>query len=122
MKEEFSDIFRQMTEGILSQVNTMLPAQVESYDPKTKKVSVKPLLKKSLSGQEVTLPVINNVPVVFPSSKKSIMSFPLEKGDGIANFLLKEEPSNVCTYYTLGKQGCTNCKYKLKCILIKGEK
>ena len=44
-----------------------------------------------------------------------------EQGDGLLHFLSKEEPSEVCTYHILGKEGCKNCKYKLKCMLLKGD-
>ena len=83
MKESFSDTIRIMVESILSEVHTVLPGRIESYDPTTKKVSVKPLLKKAMSnGAELVRPVIENIPVVFPSSGSSIISIPLKQGDG----------------------------------------
>ena len=83
MIESFADTIKIMVDALLSEVNTCLPGQIETYDPTTKKASVKPLLKRVLNnGNELVRPVINNVPVVFPSSSNSIISVPLAKGDG----------------------------------------
>ncbi len=82
MINQFNDVIKGVIQNSLLNLNFCLPGQIETYDPKLKKVSVKPLLKKQLSGQEVVIPVIENVPVVFTSSKSSIVSTPLKQGDG----------------------------------------
>jgi hypothetical protein len=82
MIDQFSDVVKNITTGMLSEMYTVLPGIIEKYDPELKQVSVKPLLKKSLAGTELDLPVIENVPIIFPSTKKSLLAFPLSQGDG----------------------------------------
>ena len=66
----------------LSSIHTALPAKVESFESSTRKASVKPLIKRKLvNGQAISLPVIVNVPVMFPSTKDVGITFPVKKGD-----------------------------------------
>jgi len=66
----------------LSGINTCLPGQIESYNFETSKVSVKPLIKKKfLDGAVLEIPIIENVPAVFPRTSRSGITFPLRKGD-----------------------------------------
>jgi hypothetical protein len=66
----------------LAGIHTCLPGQIESYDFRTSKVSVKPLIKKKfLDGTILEIPIIENVPVVFPRTSRSGTTFPLKKGD-----------------------------------------
>lgn len=71
-------------DALISSLFTCLPGRIESYDYSTRKATVKPLIKKTLLDETVEeLPVITEVPVVFPMSKLSGMSFPLNRGDGV---------------------------------------
>lgn len=66
---------------LLSQIYTALPGRFESY--KKEKASVKPLIKKTyIDGSIVSLPVITNVPVMFPRTQTAGITFPISKGDG----------------------------------------
>jgi len=71
--------------AIKSKINDMhfcLPAVVQSYDRSKQKCSVQPALKRKYEdGSIVNLPIINNVPVVFPRAKDKFIHFDLEKGD-----------------------------------------
>lgn len=68
----------------LEGIHTALPAQVEKYDLKTRRASVKPLVKLRMArGASVSIPVVDNVPVVFPGSAQALIHFPLSKGDGV---------------------------------------
>jgi hypothetical protein len=65
-------------------VHTCLPGQIESYSPLKAQASVKPLVKEvRKNGEIITLPVIVNVPVVFPKTKRGGFVFPVERGDGV---------------------------------------
>jgi hypothetical protein len=67
--------------SVLSTVNTCLPGRIESYSDN--KASVQPLIKrKNLSNTVETLPIISNVPVVFPRTQTTGITFPIKKGDG----------------------------------------
>jgi len=71
-------------ESLISDVHTALPGRIEKYEYSTQKAQVKPLIKrKYLDGEVLEMPVLVNVPVVFPRTKKSGITFPLAKGDGV---------------------------------------
>lgn len=57
-----------------------MPARVESYDYRTQKASVTPLLRRQ-DGE--ARPVITGVPVVFPRSADASLTFPIRSGDGV---------------------------------------
>ena len=68
----------------LNKVNTCIPAVIESYEYKKQKATVKPTVRiKLTSGNEMELPSITNVPVVFPKSGKASLVFPVDKGDHV---------------------------------------
>jgi len=70
----------------LLDVHTAMPARVESYDAEQQRVSVKPLIKRGYldeAGDRQTeeIPVINDVPVVFPGAGGFRVTFPVARGD-----------------------------------------
>lgn len=82
MIDQFNDVIRNIIVNYMSNINTCLPATIETYDPATKKASVKPLLKRTLNGQEIDTPVIENVPIIFPCTATAVVSLPINTGDG----------------------------------------
>jgi hypothetical protein len=80
---EAEDI-RAYVEDMLRRVNTSLPGRIESYNPATGKAEVQPLLREVYAdGEELTLPRISNVPVVFHRTADASITLPLAKGDGV---------------------------------------
>ena len=68
----------------LAEVNICLPAKIVSYEYKTRKASVQPLLNQKYNdGEEVSLPVIHNVPVMHPSAGGASIIFPVDVGDTV---------------------------------------
>lgn len=64
------------------------PGKIEVYNPLTQTASIKPLLKNTIideEGREETeeLPIINEVPVLFPRGGGFFASLPLKKGDNV---------------------------------------
>ncbi len=92
--------FEQSIEFILEQhtkkLYTCLPAIIESYDSATKRCSVLPAIKRLFTdGSSRSLPIITDIPVIFPSGGGYTVIMPLKKGDtvlltfsqrGITNF------------------------------------
>lgn len=67
-----------------SELRVSLPARVESYDHTTQRASVKPVLRRSYRDGEVDdMPVIPDVPVVFPRSGGASLTMPVQRGDGV---------------------------------------
>lgn len=69
--------------SVLCGLFTGIPATIESYDPSTKKASAKPMIKKVYKdGEVISMPVVNDMPVVFPTSGKFVgLTFPVSVGD-----------------------------------------
>jgi len=61
-----------------------MPGRIETYDYTNRSVTVQPLLKKVFTeGESLEYKILANVPVIFPSSQESGMTFPLNRGDGV---------------------------------------
>ena len=65
---------------------TALPCEIDSYDSKAVTVSVQPLIKipvmtKTGDIETVELPVIQDVPVMFPCAGGFTITHPINKGD-----------------------------------------
>lgn len=69
----------------LRNVHTMIPGKIEKYyGHATRKARVKPLVKlRTVKGDILTIPPIDDVPVIFPGSAKCQFLFPLKRGDGV---------------------------------------
>ena len=82
------EVLRAAVDGRLFDVHTALPAKVEKYDAAEQKIDAKPLLKRAViteDGEEVSesLPVITDVPVVFPRGGGFFISLPIAQGDHV---------------------------------------
>lgn len=76
------ELLNQAIDSRLADFNVCLPGVVESYDRTKQTAKIQPALKrKYLDGRVVNLPIINNVPIVFPRSTSSFIHFDLKKGD-----------------------------------------
>lgn len=70
--------------NVLCGVHTCLPGRIEKYDHVKQKAEVKPLLRKHyVDGEVKELPLIANVPVLWPRTADFVLSAPLVKGDGV---------------------------------------
>ena len=82
LQYDLNDVISAAIDNKLSAIHTALPAKIESFEASSRKASVKPLIKKKLvDGKSISLPVIVNVPVMFPSTKDIGITFPVKKGD-----------------------------------------
>jgi protein gp138 len=75
-----------MMNGWQAEVNTAMPAIVESYDPSTNTCVLQPAIQYQVRDPEgntswVTLPLITDVPVVFQGGGGFIATFPIAAGD-----------------------------------------
>lgn len=73
-------------EGRLFDVHTGLPATVVSFDPTKQSADVQPLLRRVMVDENespvtVTIPVITNVPIQYPSGAGWSITWPLAVGD-----------------------------------------
>jgi hypothetical protein len=81
-----AEVIRAAVSSSISGLAVALPGKIEKYDSTLQKADVKPLLKRTVIGRDGTetaeaLPVIPEVPVVFPRGGGYFLSLPIEKGD-----------------------------------------
>ncbi len=78
-------ILRNFFSNKMSEMNYCLPARIENVQNlKEGRVDVKPLyIPRYIDNTYSELPVIKNVPIVFPSSNKSGTVFPVGQGDTV---------------------------------------
>jgi hypothetical protein len=77
-----TDAMRQAVLFQLYDVHTALPGQIISYDYSIQKATIQPCLKKSyLDGTTQEMPILNNVPVIFPRAGEASLTFPVLPGD-----------------------------------------
>lgn len=74
--------------SMFADMRVAVPARVERYDAATQLIDAKPLLRDTFTTEEgereiVSLPVITNVPVVFPGAGGFRLTFPVAVGDTV---------------------------------------
>jgi len=81
---DMATAIREAIQKNVAEIHTAIPGRIEKYDYSTQKADVKPLIKKRYVGGVVeALPVISNVPVVWPGNSTAALTFPLKRGDGV---------------------------------------
>jgi hypothetical protein len=83
---ELGELFDKLGVSVMRKLRVALPGRIESYDAAKQLVRVKPLLKEISDSEEGdqsidSLPVLNNVPVVFPGGGGFRVTFPIKVGD-----------------------------------------
>lgn len=83
MEDNLESIVTNFFDFKLSQINTATLAIVEQVrDLGEQRVDVKPIINKQYVDSDYQeCPVILSVPLVFPSSSTSAVTFPVNKGD-----------------------------------------
>lgn len=81
--DNFIDAIEKFSKSIITQnVNTCMPGIIEKYDSSTKKATITPCISKMFSdGTTQKYKPIENVPIVWMRTNKSIIKTPLDKGD-----------------------------------------
>ena len=81
-RKTMADVIKEAIDAKLVDLHTSMPAIVQSYDKEKQKADVQPVLKrKFVNSDPVDLPIITNVPVIFPRTGKAYIHFPLKKDD-----------------------------------------
>ena len=66
----------------LLNIHTAFPGKIVSYEFETKKAQIQPMVdKKYTDGTTEPMPVLNNVPVIFPFASGASITFPVNEGD-----------------------------------------
>lgn len=85
---DLEEVVRIALDGLRANLWTSLPCVVESYDPVKLTVVCTPTVKVSLRSADgtfswVTIPLLRDVPVVFPSGGGFAITWPIQEGDEV---------------------------------------
>lgn len=86
MSNELIQALQVMTESTLSEVNTMMPGKIISYDAARNRAVVQPIQPKSLAnGESLPPPTIAEVPIAWGmgSGGTAGLTAPIKPGDGV---------------------------------------
>ena len=81
-----SEAMQVAVDAVMTQLRVALPGCVATYDSKTRKATVVPLLMRRMTSDAVDptpLSSIPNVPIVFPQTTKGALILPIAKGDPV---------------------------------------
>jgi hypothetical protein len=86
MIQTLAQLLKQAINNRLLDVHTALIAKVESYDAEKQQVSISPVLRRKIKSFDSDwvkeqLPVLSEVPVLFPRAGGFFISFPIQPGD-----------------------------------------
>ena len=86
--ENLPDTLKLWLDSKLLDIHTGIPGKIEKYSGHdSRKATVKPLINVLMKdGESLDIPPIDNVPVIFNSSSKFQLLYPLKKGDGVMIF------------------------------------
>jgi hypothetical protein len=65
----------------IANIHTVFPGRIISYEYKTKKAVIQPSINKAYVDGMQPMPVLNNVPVIFPYSGGASLTFPVRADD-----------------------------------------
>lgn len=82
--DELTRLLQENFEYSMTNVHTAFPGAVVRYDAGTRRADIQPSVKRKLpSGKYADFPIVPDVPVLFPGTKKYTVHFPLEKDDEV---------------------------------------
>jgi hypothetical protein len=85
--QELDEFIREELDYYASNMHTCFPGVVVVYDASKRRATIQPSIKRRKGNKEyVNLPLLIDVPVKYPGTKKFTIHFPLEKGDEVAVF------------------------------------
>lgn len=77
-------VINRLFDSFMQSIHTALPARIEKYNFRECRAEVKPLIKKEYENNIIQeLPIITNVPVIWPRTQDGSITFPLNRGDTI---------------------------------------
>jgi hypothetical protein len=77
-----SGAVRESIKSYAKDLHVALPGIIKSFDASTQLATVQPCIKRALEkAGEIVLPLITNVPVIFPRAGSFVLTMPVKAGD-----------------------------------------
>lgn len=88
MQPTLTQVLNGAISSALAGARVMLPGRVERYDTATRRAEVQPLIQDQDTDEEgkriaITLPILTDVPVIFPGSGGARLRYTVEPGDEV---------------------------------------
>ena len=88
-EERVEDLYaalRYALDGLRTEIQTSMPAIIQSFDPVKRTCTAQPTIRYQMTMFDntkkwVTLPIIVDIPVIFPSGGGFTLTFPVKNGD-----------------------------------------
>ena len=122
MRKDFVDIMNDWFDSRMDDIHTIIPGTIEKYEGhKERKATVKPLVKLRTNKELIIgIDPIENVPVIFPSTKTFNLLYPLKKGDGVLLLFSEVRIGNYLNS-TIEQEADDSSRFSLTdCIAIPG--
>lgn len=79
-----NDLIQKVIDNVLTDTHSSIPGVVDSFDAVTQLAKVQPAIKHiQRDGTKINLPVLIQVPVIFPGGGGFTLTFPVEAGDEV---------------------------------------
>lgn len=84
--ENFDEMLILVQQGWQSKIYTALPCIIQSFDANKKTITAQPAIRANVRNQDgtitqISLPILVDVPVFFPSGGGFTLTFPIQPGD-----------------------------------------
>ena len=85
---ELEEVLANAIEYYLQDLHTCMPGRIQSYDSSRQKADIQPSLQRRIRHEDGSedvedLPILPDVPVVFPRGAGFFLAFPLNPGDQV---------------------------------------
>lgn len=110
MMQEFVQQITDTAKGIMNNMHTCIPGEIDSVDPSTCTATVLPkMMFKKPDGSKIEYPKISGVPILFPKVAGVEIAYPLQKGDGCL-ILVAEQSLDLWMY---GQDTATDLQFDM---------
>ena len=93
-EDTFDTALKEIFRNFMAGVSTAIPAVVTEFDGKNR-ISAQPVIKiRPVGGDEQNLPVVSDIPVIFPGGSQFKITWPISEGDGVLLVAAQRDISN----------------------------
>lgn len=83
----------------ISDVNTAIVGEIQSFNSAKMTVQAKVAIDQIIDGNQVSFPILDDIPILFPRGSSGGLTFEVKKGDGC---LLVFSQANIDNWRTVG--------------------
>ena len=106
---DLDGIIQSHVDNFETQLNTIIPATIVSFDSETQTATVQPMIYEAYSDGVSTRPAeIDDVPVMFPSAGGGMITFPIRKGDEV---LLAYAQRDIDVWWDTSEEGIPDTQH-----------